>query len=111
MSTEEIHNYEFPPGTMAETTISSEVRNSYLTVPVSNSQMINQINLGTSQNTMTFNEMGNNIYDANVELLNHPFNIVNSVATRNIVHNAEDQIAGISHSWQNLHQQQLLGTS
>ena len=50
-----------------------------------------------------------NIYDANGELLNHPFNIVNSVATRNIAHNTEDRIAGSSQSWQNLHQQQLLG--
>ena len=42
MSTEKIHNYQFPPGTMAESTISSEVRNSYPTVLVSNSQMITQ---------------------------------------------------------------------
>ena len=42
---------------------------------------------------MTSNEKGNNIYDANGELLNHPFNIVNSVATRKIAHNTEDQIA------------------
>ena len=108
-STEKIHSYQFPPGTMAETTISSEVRNSYPTVLVSNSQMNTQINPGTSQNTMTSNEKGNNIYDANGELLNHPFNIVNSVATRNIAHNTEDQIARSSQSWQNLHQQQLLG--
>ena len=109
MSTEKIHNYQFPPGTMVETTISSEVRNSYPTVLVSNSQMNTQINPGTSQNTMTSNEKGNNICDANGELLSHPFNIVNSVATRNIAHNTEDQIAGSSQSWQNLPQQQLLG--
>ena len=71
--------------------------------------MNTQINPGTSQITMTSNEKGNNIYDAIEELLNQPFNIVNSVATRNIVHNAEDQIAGSSQSWPNLHQQQLLG--
>ena len=39
MSTGKIHNYQFPPGTMAETTISSQVRNSYPTVTVSNFQM------------------------------------------------------------------------
>ena len=55
------------------------------------------------------NEKRNNIYDANGELLNHPFNIVNTDATRNIAHNTEDQIAGSSQSWQNLLQQQLLG--
>ena len=54
---------------------------------------------------MTSNEKGNFIHAANEELLNHPFNIVNSVASRNI----DDQIAGSSQSWQNLHQQQLLG--
>ena len=95
--------------TVAETTIPSKVRNSYPTVPVSNSQMNTQINPGISQITMTSNEKGNNIYDANRELLNQPFNIVNSVATRNIAHNTEDQIAGSSQSWPNLHQQQLLG--
>ena len=58
--------------------------------------MNTQINPGTSQITMTSNENGNNIYDAIEELLNQPFNIVNSVATRNIAHNAEDQIAGNS---------------
>ena len=59
---------------------------------------------------MTSNEKGYNIYDANGELLNQPLNIVNSVATRNIAHNTEDQIAGSSQSWQNSHQQQLLGS-
>ena len=108
MSTEKIHNYQFHPATMAETTISSQVRNSYPTVPVSNSQMNTQRIPVTSQNTMTSNEKRNNIYDANRELLNHPFNIVNSVATRNIAHIIEDQIAGSSQSWQNLHQKQLL---
>ena len=108
MSTEKIHNYQFALGTMAETTIPSKVRKSYPTVPVSNSQMNAQINLGSSQITMTSNEKGNNIYDANGELLNQPFNIVNSVLTRNISHNTEDQIAGSSQSWPNLHQQQLL---
>ena len=108
-STEKIHSFQFFPGTMAEITISSEVRNSYPVVLVSNSQMNTQINPCSSQNTMTSNEKGNNIYDANGELLNHAFYIVNSVATRNIAHNTEDQIAGSSHSWQNLHQQQLLG--
>ena len=34
---------------------------------------------------------------------------MNSVATRNIAHNTEDQLAGSSQSWQNVHQQQLLG--
>ena len=48
MSTEKIYNYQFPPGTMAETTISSQVRNSYPTVPLSNFQMNTQINPGTS---------------------------------------------------------------
>ena len=105
MSTEKIHNYLFPPGIMAEFTISSQVRNSYPTVTVSNFQMYTQINPGTSQNTMTSNEKGNNIYDANGELLNHPFNIVNSVPTRNIALNTEDQIAGSSESWQHFHQQ------
>ena len=38
MSTEEIHSYQFPSGTMAENTISSEVRNSNPAVLVSNSQ-------------------------------------------------------------------------
>ena len=109
MSTEKIHNYQFPFCTMAETTIPSKVRVSYPTVLVSNSQMNTQINPGTSQITMTSNEKGNNIYDANGELLNQPFNIVNSVATRNIAHNTEDQIAGSSQSWPNLHQQQLHG--
>ena len=51
------------------------------------------------------------IIDANGELLNHPFSIVNSVATRNIAHNTEDEIAESSQSWQNLHQQQLLGNN
>ena len=81
MITEKIHNIQFPPGTMAETTISSQVMNSYPTVPVSNFQMNTQINLGTWQNTMTSNEKRNNIYEANGEPLNHPFDIVNSVAT------------------------------
>ena len=103
MSTEKIHNYQFPLGTMAETTISSQVGNSYPKVPVSNSQMNTQINPCTSQNRMTSNEKWNNIYDANGELLNHPFNIVNSVATRNIALNTEDQTAGSSKSWQILH--------
>ena len=67
------------------------------------------MNPGTSQNTMTSNEKGNNNYDANGEPLNHPFDIVNSVATRNIAHNTEDQIAGSSQSWQNFHQHQILG--
>ena len=66
--------------------------------------MNTQINPGKSQNTMTSNEKGNNIYEANGEPLNHPFNIVNSVATRNIAHNTEGQIAGSSQSWQNFHQ-------
>ena len=105
MSTEKIHNYQFPPGT----TISSKVRNSCRTVPVSNFQMNTRINPGTSQNTMTSNEKWNNIYDANGESLNHPFDIVNSVATRNIAHNTEDHIAGSTQSWQNFHQQQLIG--
>ena len=104
MSTEKNHNYQFLRGTMEETTISSQVRNIYPTVPVSNFQMNTQINFGTSQNTMTSNEKGNNLYDANGEPLNHPFDIVNSVATRNIAHNTEDQIAGSSQSWQNFHQ-------
>ena len=73
--------------------------------------MNTQIIPGTLQNTMTSNEMGNNIYDANGELLNHPFSVVNSVATRNIAHNTEDQIAGSSQSWQSLHQQLLLGNN
>ena len=94
---------------MAETTIPSKVRNGYPTVPASNSQMNTQINPGTSQITMTSNKKGNNIYDANEELLNQPFSIVNSVATREIAHNTEDQIAGSSQSWPSLHQQQLLG--
>ena len=34
---------------------------------------------------------------------------MNSVATRNIAHNTEDQLAGSSQSWKNVHQQQLLG--
>ena len=110
MSTEKIHNYQWP-ATMAKTTISSQVRNSYPTVLVSISQMNTQINPGTLQNTMTSNEKGNNIYDANGELLNQPFSIVNSVATTNIAHNTEYQIAGSSQSWQNLHQQQLLGNN
>ena len=104
-STEKIHNYQFPPGS----TISSKVRNSCRIVPVSNFQMNTRIKPGTLQNTMTSNEKGNNIYDANGESLNHPFDIVNSVATRNIAHNTEDHIAGSSQSWQNFHQQQLLG--
>ena len=99
MSTEKIHSYQFPPGTMAENTFPSEVRNSYPTKLMSNSQMNTQMNPGTSPNTMTSNEKGNNIYDANDELLNHPFNIVNSVATRIFAHNTEDQIAGSSQSW------------
>ena len=70
MGTEKIHNYQFPLGTMAETIIPSQVMNSYPTVPVSNYQMNTQINPGTSQNTMTSNEKGYNIYDANGELLN-----------------------------------------
>ena len=65
MSTEKIHNYQFLLGTMAETTVPSKVRNSYPTVPVSNSQMNTQINPGTSQITMTSDKKGNNIYDAN----------------------------------------------
>ena len=109
MCTENIHKYQFPLGTLAETTIPSKLRNSYPTVPVSNSQMNTQINPGTSQITMTSNGKGNNIYDTNGELLNKPFNIVNSVATRNIAHNTEDKIDGSSHSWPNLHQQHLLG--
>ena len=84
MKTEKIHNYQFPLGTMAETTIPSKVRNSYPTVLVSNSQMNTQINPGASQITMTSNEKGSNIYDANGELLNQLFNIMNSVETRNI---------------------------
>ena len=111
ISTERIHNYQFPSGTMAETMISSQVRNSYPTVLVSNSQTNTQITPGTLQNKMTSNKKGNEIYDANGELLKHPFNIVNSVATRNIAHNTEIQIAGCSQSWQNLHQQQLLGNN
>ena len=111
MSTEKIHNYKCPPVIMAKTTISSKVRNSHSTLPMSKSPMNTQINPGTSQNTMTSNEKRNNIYDANGELLHHPFSIVNSVATRNIAHNTEDQIAGSSQSWQNLHQQQLLGNN
>ena len=107
-STETIHNYQFPAGTMAETTISSQVRNSYPTVPLSKFRMNAQINSGTSQNTMASKEKGNNIYEANGEAINHPFDMVNSVATSNIAHNTEDQIAGSSQSWQNLHQQQLL---
>ena len=102
-------SYQFTAGTTAETTISSEVRNSYPTVLVSTSHLSTQINPGTSQNTILSNEKRNNIYDANGELLNHPFNIVNTDATRNIAHNTEDQIAGSSQSWQNLLQQQLLG--
>ena len=94
---------------MAETTTSSQVKNSYPTVKVSNFQMNTQLNPVTSQNTMTSNEKGNIIYDANGEPLNHPFAIANSVATRNIAHNTEDQIAGSSQSWQNFQQQQLLG--
>ena len=58
---------------------------------------------------MKSKEKGNNLYAAIGELLNHPFNIVNSVARKNIVQNTEDQIAGSSQSWQSLHQQQLLG--
>ena len=42
MSTEKSH--EFTPGTMAETTISSEERNSYPKVLVSNSHLSTQIN-------------------------------------------------------------------
>ena len=86
MSTGKIHNYRFLPGTMAETTTSSQVKNSYPTVQVSNFQMNTQLNPVTSQNTMTSNEKGNIIYDANGEPLNHPFAIANSVATRNIAH-------------------------
>ena len=109
MSTEKIHNYQFPLGTMAETTIASQVRHRYTTVPVFNSQVKSQMNPGTSQHTMTSNEKGNNIYAANEELLNRSFNIVNSSATKNIAHKTGDLIAGISQSWQNLHQPQLLG--
>ena len=58
MSTEKIHNYQCRPATMVKTTISSQVRNSYPTVPVSNSQVNTQINPGTLQNTMTSNEKG-----------------------------------------------------
>ena len=110
MGTEKIHNYQFPLGAMAETTIPSQVMNSYPTVQVSNYQMNTQINPGTLQNTMTSNEKGYNIYDANGELLNQPLYMVNSVSTRNIARNTEDQIAGSSQSWQNSHQQQLLGS-
>ena len=109
MSTEKIHNCQFPPGTMVETTFSSQATNNYSTAPVSNSQMNTQLNPCTSQNTMTSKEKPHNTYDANGELLNNPFNIANSVVTRNIAHNTEYQIAGSSHSWQNVHQQQLLG--
>ena len=49
MSTEKICTYQFPPGIMVETTIFSQIRNSYPTKSVSNSQMNNQINPGTSQ--------------------------------------------------------------
>ena len=101
-------SYPFTAGTTAETTIPSEVRNSYPTVLVSTSHLSTQINLGTSQNTIFSNEKGNNVFDANGELLKHPFNIVKRDATRNIAHNTEDQITGSSQSWQNLHQQQLL---
>ena len=58
MSTEKNYSYQFPPGTIAKTTISSEIRYSYPTVMVSNSQMNTQINPGTSQNTMPSNETG-----------------------------------------------------
>ena len=51
MSTKKINNYQFPAGT------SSQVRNSYPTIPLSNFQMNTQINPGTSQNTMTSNMM------------------------------------------------------
>ena len=81
LNIEKIYNIQFPPGTMAETTISSQVRKSYPTVPVSNFQMNTQINFGTWQNTMTSNVKRNNIYEANGEPSNHPFDIVNSVAT------------------------------
>ena len=57
---------------------------------------------------MTSNKKGNNIYIANGELLNQSLDIVNSVATKNIAVNTEDQIAGSSQSWQNLYQQQHL---
>ena len=67
--------------------------------------MNTQIIPDTSQEIMTSFEKGNIIYAANGELLNHPFNIVNSVATGNI----DDKMAGSSHSWRNLHRQQLLG--
>ena len=77
MSTEKIHNYQFPPGAMAETTIASQVRHRYPTVPVFNSQLKTQIKPGTLQHTMTSNEKGNNKFAANEELLNRPFNIVN----------------------------------
>ena len=60
---------------------------------------------------MRSNEKGNNIKAATGELLNRPFNIVHSVATQNIEHNAHDQIAGSSQSWQILPQQQLLGNN
>ena len=42
MSTEKIHKYQLPPGTMVETTIAPPLGNSYTTVLVSNSQMITQ---------------------------------------------------------------------
>ena len=79
---------------MAETTIASKVRNSYLTAPVADSPMNTQINLCGLQHTMTSNEKGNKIHAANGQQINNPFNIVNSVATKNFAHKTEDQIAG-----------------
>ena len=70
--------------------------------------MNTQKNPGASQHPMTSNEMGKNIYVANGELLNQPFNIVNSIATENIAHTTESQIDGSSQSWQNFHHQQHL---
>ena len=95
--------------TMTETTILSQVGNNYPRVPVANSQLNVQTNLGTFQHTLTSNEKRDNISAANGQQLNHPFNIINSVATKNIAHITENQTAGISQAWQKLYQQQLLG--
>ena len=94
---------------MTETTIVSKVGNKYPRVPVANSQLNVQTNLGTFQNALTSNEKRDNISAANGQQLNHPFNTINSVATKNIAHITDNQTAGISQAWQKLYQQQLLG--
>ena len=67
MSTEKVNNHQFPPGTMEEAMVASQVRNSCPTVPLSNFQINTQINPGSLQHSVKSNEKGNRHLGLNEE--------------------------------------------